>query len=149
MTKDTFSQFKYQEDLIKRLNTDTGETVSNWIYFQDKKSKVWKIRSNKTEFIDDLVIKTILPSFKEEVLAVANIQEKEVLIVDLDAYVTKSPSEFRIQNPPKNYKCITLKGGQVGLLANILPSYVQKDGEQVEEVSIEDLINTISKEDKE
>lgn len=142
-----FSIIRYQEELIEKLKQEQEKDFVSWIFFVDKNKKVWKINSINIEFIEDIKFNTLLPPFKEEVLSVANIQEKEIILIDLDAYIYKEKSIFRINESKKydlmkKYKCLLLKNKKIGLLAQILPSYEAQDN--ISELNVGEILDHIS-----
>jgi len=139
-----FSMVEYQEELINKLNSKDGLTHEvSWIFLIDRKNKMWKINSLEIEFVEEVKFKTFLPPFKEEVIAMANIQEKEVLMIDLESFIYKEKSYFRNNEITKEYKCLLLKDKKIGVLAHILPSYEEKNNELIEEIEIESLLRII------
>lgn len=138
-----FSMIAYQEDLIEKLKNKDSFSGSNvlWIFLLDKKGKVWKVNSREVEFIEDVRFTTFLPPFKECILAMSNIQEKEVLLIDVESFLYGEKSYFRENEIPKGYKCLLLKNKKIGLLANVLP--VSKEEEDIEEVDLVKLIDIL------
>lgn len=132
-----FSILSYQEELIKKLNSK-NENKTSWIYILDKKNKIWKINSLEIEYVEEVKFLTLLPPFNNEVLAVANIQEKESLIIDIDAYLYKEESIFRLKKIPKKYKFLLFKDKKTGILTNIVNSYVDEKN-NIEEINITEL----------
>lgn len=139
-----FSQLNYQEELIERLSSENVVSETGWIYFLDKQGKVWKISAMDADFIDSVSISTALPKFSNEKVAIANIQEKEILLIDMDAYISQKESVFRNEQIPSNYKCITLKNESIGLLVNILASYIPKNSDVIEAIDVKKLLKSIS-----
>jgi hypothetical protein len=142
-----FSIIQYQEELIEKLNKEHDKDNASFLFFEDKNKKVWKINSYYIEFIEDLKFNTLLPPFKEGLLAVANIQEKEILLVDLDSYIYKETSIFRNNESKKDdlmkkYKCILLKNKKIGFLVKILPSHENND--DIAELNVNEILDYIN-----
>lgn len=142
-----FSIIQYQEELIEKLKQQHDKDFASWIFFEDKKKAVWKINSINIEFIEDVKFNTLLPPFKEALLAVANIQEKEIILIDLDSYIYKEKSIFRINESKKDemikkYKCLLLKNKKIGFLAQILPSYETTD--DIKELNVSEILDYIN-----
>lgn len=141
--KNKFSMIAYQEDLIDKLKNKDSFIGNNilWIFLLDKKGKVWKVNSTEVEFIEEIRFTTFLPPFKECVLAMSNIQEKEILLIDVESFLYDEKSYFRENDIPIGYKCLLLKNKKIGLLANVL--LVAKEEEGIEEVNLIKLIDSL------
>lgn len=139
-----FSQLSYQEELIQKLTSNEVLSDAGWIYFKDSLGKVWKINAVEADFIDSITSSTVLPKFSGEKVAVANIQEKEILLIDINAYIANTDSIYRTESIPANFKCITLKNESIGLLVDILASYIPNSNEVIEAIDIQKLLKGIS-----
>lgn len=139
-----FSILAYQEELLEKLKNNTYQEEKYWVYVIDSKEKIWKINSKDIEFIEDVKFKTFLPPFVEEVLAVANIQEKEILLIDLDSFLYQEKSKFRSQEIPQTHKSLLFKNNKIGILTHVLPSYTQTESHEISEISIESILKKLS-----
>lgn len=139
--KAKFSRLGYQQELIAKLTAGASVRAEEnaYLFVQDKNGKILALPKEKVDFIDDIRFLTFLPPFNDAILAVVNIQEKEVLLIDLDAYLSKESSVYRDSVIPKEYKCLLLKDKKVGLLAKIIPGYIDTKKSTIDIVNVDNV----------
>lgn len=138
-----FSILNYQEELLQKINE--SKNIDNndlsFIFIKFKNDNIYKIDYTNVDFIEHFDNMNLLPMFKNEIIGISNIKEKEYLIVDIESYITQKTSIYRdLKNINKNIKLMLLKHKRIAFLVQVISDVESLNNLNIEELNIENIL---------